>query len=106
MSLAQLKKILNRALPRFDIKKIVIVMYETTVEKSMPFDYFDLPSKATVLTAYDKDSDYVLDIYDESYSFNPQESLVPTELEQYINKDMVCISLFKGTTQYGYMIFF
>ena len=37
-------------------------MYETTVEKSMPFDYFDLPSKATVLTAYDKDSDYVLDI--------------------------------------------
>ena len=105
MSLAQLKKILNRALPRFDIKKIVIVMYETTVEKSMPFDYFDLPSKATVLTAYDKDSDYVLDIYDESYSFNPQESLVPTELEQYINKDMVCISLFKGTTQYGYMIF-
>ena len=105
MSLAQLKKILNRALPRFDIKKIVIVMYETTVEKSIPFDYFDLPSKATVLTAYDKDSDYVLDIYDESYSFNPQESLVPTELEQYINKDMVCISLFKGTTQYGYMIF-
>lgn len=105
MSLAQLKKILNRALPRFDIKKIVIVMYETTVEKSMPFDYFDLPSKATVLTAYDKDSDYVLDIYDESYSFNPHESLVPTELEQYINKDMVCISLFKGTTQYGYMIF-
>lgn len=105
MSLAQLKKILNRELPRFDIKKIVIVMYETTVEKSMPFDYFDLPSKATVLTAYDKDSDYVLDIYDESYSFNPQESLVPTELEQYINKDMVCISLFKGTTQYGYMIF-
>lgn len=105
MSLAQLKKILNRALPRFDIKKIVIVMYETTVEKSMPFDYFDLPSKATVLTAYDKDSDYVLDIYDESYSFNPQESLVPTELEQCINKDMVCISLFKGTTQYGYMIF-
>ncbi len=105
MSLAQLKKILNRALPRFDIKKIVIVMYETTVEKSMPFDYFDLPSKATVLTAYDKDSNYVLDIYDESYSFNPQESLVPTELEQYINKDMVCISLFKGTTQYGYMIF-
>lgn len=105
MSLAQLKKILNRELPRFDIKKIVIVMYETTVEKSMPFDYFDLPSKATVLTAYDKDSDYVLDIYDESYSFNPHESLVPTELEQYINKDMVCISLFKGTTQYGYMIF-
>lgn len=105
MSLAQLKKILNRALPRFDIKKIVIVMYETTVEKSMPFDYFDLPTKATVLTAYDKDSDYVLDIYDESYSFNPQESLVPTELEQCINKDMVCISLFKGTTQYGYMIF-
>lgn len=105
MSLAQLKKILNRALPRFDIKKIVIVMYETTVEKSMPFDYFDLPSKATVLTAYDKDSDYVLDIYDESYTFNPQESLVPTELEQCINKDMVCISLFKGTTQYGYMIF-
>lgn len=105
MSLAQLKKILNRELPRFDIKKIVIVMYETTVEKSMPFDYFDLPSKATVLTAYDKDSNYVLDIYDESYSFNPQESLVPTELEQYINKDMVCISLFKGTTQYGYMIF-
>ncbi len=105
MSLAQLKKILNRALPKFDIKKIVIVMYETTVEKSMPFDYFDLPSKATVLTAYDKDSDYVLDIYDESYTFNPQESLVPTELEQCINKDMVCISLFKGTTQYGYMIF-
>lgn len=105
MSLAQLKKILNRALPRFDIKKIVIVMYETTVEKSMPFDYFDLPSKATVLTAYDKESDYVLDIYDESYTFNPQESLVPSELEQCINKDMVCISLFKGTTQYGYMIF-
>ena len=105
MSLAQLKKILNRALPRFDIKKIVIVMYETTVEKSMPFDFFDLPSKAKVLTAFDKDAGYVLDIYDESYTFNPQENLVPPELEQYINKDMVCISLFKGTTLYGYMIF-
>ena len=105
MSLAQLKKILNRALPRFDINKIVIVMYETTVEKSMPFDFFELPTKAKVLTAYDKESDYVLDIYDESYTFNPQESLVPVELEQYINKDMICISLFKGTIQYGYMIF-
>ena len=105
ISLAQLKKVLIRDLPKFDINSMCIVIYDSPIEKSKPFDTFELPSKASVLAAYDKRSQFVLDIYDDTVYFNPQIEIVPKQMDYVIQGDMVCISLYKGTIQYGYMIF-
>lgn len=105
INLAQLKKILIRDLPKFDVNSLCIVVYDNPIEKQKPFDTFELPEKASVLAAYNKASDYVLDIYDDAVVFNPQIEIIPKQFDYFIKGDMVCVSLFKGTVQYGYMVF-
>lgn len=105
MTIVQLKKILNKDLKNFGISTLAIVIYDEPVETPHPFERFNLPNKAQVLTAFDLTTDFIFDIYDETVSFNPRESLLPENLQYFIHGDTIIISLFHGEIQYGYMIF-
>lgn len=105
MTIVQLKKVLNRELPNFDISTVAIVIYDQPVEKTAPFTKFDMPEKASVIVAYDKKTNFEFDIYDDIFEFNPNESLLPKQISYFIRNDTICISLFQSTVQYGYMVF-
>ena len=105
MSLAQLKKVLNRDLPKFDVKSLFIAIYESPCVMEKPFDYFELPAKAVVFAAYDTESKFVFDRYEDELVFNPQKEVVPKKFAHLVHGDMICIALFKGNVNYGYMIF-
>lgn len=105
MSLAQLKKVLNRDLPKFDVKSLFIAIYESPCVMEKPFDYFDLPNKAVVLAAYDNESNFVFDRYEDEIVFNPQKEVVPKKFGHLLHGYMIGVALFKGNVNYGYMIF-
>ncbi len=104
MTSEQLRHRLNDDLRSFGISSCAIVLYENPIEMSTPFDYFNLPHKAKIYTAFDVDTGY--DSNDESQIiFNPKNSILPEGMLNFSSDGTVVFSLFHNTLQYGYIIF-
>ena len=101
----QIKSRLNSDLRDFGIKAAAVVLYEAPIEQAIPFDYFNLPHRASVFCAFDESSGYDSEILPERIKFNPNERMVPDGIYDFTEKGNVVMALYHNTLQYGYVIF-
>lgn len=105
MSTAQLKSRLNRDLMDFGITACAIVIYNPPVEMPTPYDYFNLPHKAEVFTAYDYYTNYDSTKDKKKIKFDPNETLLPEGIIQFSSEGVYLLSLYHNTLQFGYIIY-
>lgn len=91
-------------LQTFGISYIVIVAFDEPIESSEVFDYFHLPHKASVLCCFDKKQGIIVNTYSPICSFDPNEIMIPANLEHDSSNPILAMSLYTGKYQYGYML--
>lgn len=104
MSAEQLRRRLNDDIASFGIDACAIVLYENPIEMPTPFDYFNLPHKAKLFTAFNKRKNYDSNDEPEMKVFNPKHSFLPNSLFKNADGDLV-FALYHNTLQYGYIVF-
>lgn len=103
-SLDQLQLRINSDIRSFGITACAIVLYEKPVEMTTPFEYFNLPHRATVYAAFDDTINYDSSKFNETFTFNPKTEMLPDGIIKIDSEGELVISLFHNTLQYGYMI--
>lgn len=105
MTVNQLKKRINNDLKSFGVVSCAIVIYEHPIEQTTPFDYFNLPHKATLFSAFDYSTGYDSDNVRCTVKFDPNDKIIPDNIVSFTSKGTIVIALFHNTLQYGYMLF-
>ena len=103
MNLQQFRAHINSDLVSIGILSAAVVLFEHPISTDQ-FEYFALPSKATVFSAMDRYSGFWLGNNEAPISFNPQERMIPEGLFADMDK-MQVHALYHTSTVYGYMIF-
>ena len=105
MSVDQLKSRLNSDLRDFGIKAAAVVVYEAPIEQTIPFDYFNLPHRASLFCGFDESTGYDSEILPERIKFNPNERILPDGIINFSESGTICMSLYHNTLHYGYIVF-
>lgn len=107
MSYEQLRKRLNNDVKSFGVTAFAVVLYGTPIEMAAPFDYFTMPKKAQVFSAFDYSTGYdsSADPKFKDISFNPNIKILPPDLIKFDSEGVYITALFHNTLQYGYLIF-
>ena len=105
MTVDQLKSRLNSDLRDFGVKAAAIVVYEAPIEQTIPFDYFNLPHRASLFCAFDESTGYDSEILPERIKFNPKERILPDGILNFSESGTICMSLYHNTLHYGYIVF-
>lgn len=105
MSMQSFKARINNDLQAFGITSCAIVLYENPVEMVTPFDYFNLPHKASILSAFDYKTGFDSTSLKNVIKFDPNEKLVPDDVLSFNCDGMYAMSLYHETLQYGYIIY-
>lgn len=104
MTSDQLRHRLNKDMRSFGTKACAIVLYDNPIEMTTPFDYFNLPHKAKVYSAFDDLTGYDSDKETEMLSFNPKQYMLPKNVFKYTGDGSIVFALFHNTLQYGYIV--
>lgn len=105
ISLSLLKERMNDDMRTFDLKAFGVVIYDKPIEMATPFEYFNLPHKAKLVTAYDMDTGFDTKTYKKEISFNPSEEMYPEGIFGKTSEGIYLMALYHNTLQYGYLIF-
>ena len=105
MSVDQLKSRLNSDLRDFGIKAAAVVVYDAPIEQTIPFDYFNMPHRASLFCAFDESTGYDSEILPERIKFNPNERILPDGIINFSESGTICMSLYHNTLHYGYIVF-
>lgn len=95
---------LKSQMSAFGIQAAAVVLYEQPAEFKKPFEYFNLPSKAKLVTCFDYSKDVPLKKFTQTIEFNPNEGIVPEGYINFSGDGMVTMSLFRSNIQYGYIL--
>ena len=104
MTSEQLKFRINDDMRSFGITACAVVLYEKPIEMPTPFDYFNLPHKATVYSAFDDLTGFDSSKEKKIHKFNPKEKILPDNILEVNSEGFVVLALFHNTLQYGYML--
>ncbi len=104
MTVEQLRSRINDDIRSFGISAGAVVLYEKPVEMATPFDYFNLPHKASVFSAFDDTIGCNTNNNSHTYKFDPNSNMIPDGILNANSEGLFVISLFHNTLQYGYMI--
>ncbi|MBO4534028.1 MAG: GGDEF domain-containing protein [Treponema sp.] len=88
----------------FGIQAAAVVLYDQPAEFKKPFEYFNLPEKARLVSCYDyalKEKSSKLHL---PLEFNPNEEILPEGCLDFTGEGFVAISLFRNAIQYGYIL--
>ena len=105
MSVDQLKGRLNSDFRDFGIKAAAIVVFDVPIEQTIPFDYFNLPHRASLFCAFDESTGYDSEILPERIKFDPNERILPDGVINFSEGGTICMSIYHNTLHYGYMVF-
>ena len=105
MSVDQLKGRLNSDFRDFGIKAAAIVVFDVPIEQAIPFDYFNLPHRASLFCAFDESTGYDSEILPERIKFDPNERILPDGVINFSEGGTICMSIYHNTLHYGYMVF-
>lgn len=105
MTVEQLKNRLNSDLRNFNLQAGAIVLYDSPVEMPIPFDYFNLPHRASLFTGFDDSTGYDSELIPERIKFDPNERILPDGILNFGDNGLVCVALYHNTLQYGYFVF-
>ncbi len=88
----------------FGIQAAAVVLYDQPAEFKKPFEYFNLPEKARLVSCFDyslKEKNTKLHL---PVEFNPNEEIIPEGCINFAGEGLVAVSLFRNAIQYGYML--
>lgn len=105
ISIDNLQRRMNDDMKSFGLKALAIIIYDEPVEKSTPFDYFNLPHKAKVFAAFDYSSGFDSKKLKSPLKFDPNECMIPEGVLYYQDGEMYVSALYHNSLQYGYIIF-
>lgn len=105
ITLDTFKKRINQDMKSFGLKACAIVIYDNPVDMPTPYDYFNLPHKATLFSAFDYSTFYDSSTIKKTVKFDPNENMVPDGVLYYEGEEMYVMSLYHNEVQYGYMVF-
>lgn len=105
ISLQLLKDRMNDDMRAFGLKAVGIVIYDNPIEMTTPFDYFNLPHKAKLVTGYDDENAFDTKTIKKTISFDPNEKIFPDDTFSLSSDGTYVMALYHNTLQYGYLIF-
>ena len=88
----------------FGIQAAAVVLYDQPAEFKKPFEYFNLPEKARLVSCFDYASKEKTSKLHLPLEFNPNEGIVPEGCIDFSGEGLVAVSLFRNAIQYGYML--
>ena len=94
---------ITKKISAFGIQAAAVVLYDQPAEFKKPFDFFNLPSKARLISCYDYSSDAQLTKFKHVVEFNPAECIIPEGYLNYSGEGLIVMSLFRNNIQYGYV---
>lgn len=104
MTFEQLMHRINDDVRAFGVKACAVVLYENPIEMPTPFDYFNLPHKARVYSAFDDDTGFDSNKDPKKIYFNPKNSILPEDIYSFEPDGDAVLALFHNTLQYGYLV--
>lgn len=104
ITLDELKTTLNDKLRSFDIPGAAIVLYENPVDKPESFDYFNLPKKAYIFSAFDNSTGYETTSETAEVVFDPNGGMLPKGTLKIEQEPILVYELYHGTLHYGYAV--
>lgn len=105
MSQEQLQRRLNSDMQTFGLSGMAVVLYENPIEMAAPFDYFTMPKKARVFSAYDYFTGFDSNKAEKIKPFNPSHNFLPEGIMKVDGEGVYVVSLFHTTFQFGYIVF-
>lgn len=105
ISLEILKNRVNDDMREFGLKAMGIIIYDNPVEMATPFDYFNLPHKAKLVTAFDDETGFDSKNEKKSKAFDPSQQIFPEGIFKDSSDGMYVMTLYHNTLQYGYLVF-
>lgn len=103
MTSEQLRARINDDIRSFGISACAVVIYDKPVETSTPFEYFHLPRKAFLYSAFDDKTGY--DSKNEKeIKFNPKESMLPGNIMEIDAEGVFVYAIYHSSLQYGYLV--
>ncbi len=105
ITVEKLQARINDDIKNVGLKSFGIVLYDAQIEMPTPFDYFNLPRKASVFSAFDLPHGFDSRKSKKNLKFNPNDGILPDGVISGSPDGICIIALFQGTLQYGYMIF-
>lgn len=104
MTVEQLKARINDDVRSFGINGGAVVLYDKPVEMQTPFEYFNLPHKASVFSVFDDKFEKGTKADSRSHKFDPNDYILPEGLLIPDYEGLFVIALFHNTLQYGYIV--
>ena len=104
MTVEQLRTRINDDVRSFGISACAVVLYEKPIEMATPFDYFNLPHKASVFSAFDDKNNFDSNKNACPHKFDPNNHMLPAGILEVGAEGLFVISLFHNTLQYGYIV--
>ena len=95
---------LTSKISAFGIQAAAVVLYDQPAEFKKPFEYFNLPAKARLVSCFDYSSGVQLKKFTQTLEFNPNEGLLPEGYINYSGEGLVAMALFRNSIQYGYIL--
>ena len=92
------------ALSGFGLLSAAVVVYDTPTEVLKPFEYFNQPQKAKLITYFDYSKKDKPKELKQPVDFNPAKGLFPDTVSEFPEEGVIVMSLFHKTIQYGYII--
>lgn len=104
MTIEQLRSRINKDMRSFKVSACAVVLYDKPIEMNTPFDYFNLPHKASVFSCFDDHTGFDSTVNKDKYKFDPNEYMLPPDLIEFSTEGEIVMTLFHNNLQYGYII--
>lgn len=92
------------SLTNFGLISAAVVVYDNPAEFLKPFEYFNQPQKAHLVTYFDYSKKDKPKELKHTLDFNPSQGLLPEQYCNFSDEGLVVMSLFHNTIQYGYIL--
>lgn len=104
VSMEALGKHLTHALSGYGLISAAVVIYDKPTEVLKPFEYFNQPQNARLITFFDYSGKEKQKELRQPVEFNPAKGLLPPGYYDSSEEGIVVMSLFHSTIQYGYIL--
>ena len=81
-----------------------VVVYDQPTEVFKPFEYFNQPQKAKLITCFDYSNKEKPVSLKQPVDFNPSQGLLPQGSLDFSSEGFIVMSLYHNTIQYGYIL--
>ncbi|MCR4900952.1 MAG: GGDEF domain-containing protein [Treponema sp.] len=104
LSLEKVGNRLTSQISDFGIQAAAVVLYDQPAEFKKPFEFFNLPEKAKLVSCFDYSNGGERTKFRQTVEFNPNETIIPEGYLDFGGDGLVTMALFRNSIQYGYIL--